>query len=184
MAGTSSKPAPFEALPIMGSKAWIHNRTPFSKWPKWYWALLICRGLILVPIRTILSLINICILAAGIGWLGTLGMSKADKTRPLSMWRRIVLKPMRALLNLQCWLWGWTSINHVGAPAPREEAPIIVSNHLGFVEPTVLMAAVRVAPLSAAENQTLFVRQILDGASPAHAVTCATGDALLQLQWR
>lgn len=164
MAVASPKAAAFEALPILGSKAWIHNRTPFSKWPAWYWALLILRGLVLVPLRVVLSLFNICVLAAGLGWLGTLGMSKADKTRPLSTWRRLVLKPMRALMNLQCWLWGWTSINHVGAPAPREVAPIVVANHLGFVEPTVLMAAVRVAPLSAAENQTLFVRQILDGA--------------------
>jgi 1-acyl-sn-glycerol-3-phosphate acyltransferase len=104
----------------------------------------------LFPIRVLLTVL-IIVFASLIAVIGTAGLRRSAYERPLSRWRRIVLWPVRPLIRLVLFVIGvWVTVH--GRPAPKTVAPIVVSNHLGFLEPSYLVAALGCCAVSAAEN--------------------------------
>ena len=104
----------------------------------------------LVPLRVIATLI-IVLAAVLCASLGTACLQKGDFDRPLSLWRRAVLSPIRPLLRLELAVLGvWVTVH--GRPAPKTQAPIVVSNHVCLLDPLFLVATLGACPVSAAEN--------------------------------
>ncbi|XP_002986255.2 lysophospholipid acyltransferase LPEAT2 [Selaginella moellendorffii] len=59
-------------------------------------------------------------------------------TRPFPAWRRSLLWPVRILARVLLFVCGFHWITIKGKPAPRERAPILVSNHVTFVDPVFI----------------------------------------------
>jgi len=80
---------------------------------------------------------------------------ECGSTRPLSAWRRALRIPLRLLGRTLLFFLGYIYIEEEGRPAPTKEAPIVVSNHLGPVEPIVLAVMTGGMPVSKLENASL-----------------------------
>lgn len=143
--------AAFEALPPLSDASVLVNRTYRSQWGKLYTARVVMQSIVLVPLRLTLTVILVLI-AFSLAAMGTACMSRADAERPLRLWRRIVLWPVRRLMRLELGVLGYHWIHKRGTEANKRDAPIVVSNHISWVEPWLLMAIMGATPLSATEN--------------------------------
>lgn len=143
--------AAFEALPPMSDASVLVNRTYRSKWSTLYTTRVVLQSIILIPVRLALTVILV-IIAFSLAALGTACMSRADGERPLALWRRIVLWPVRRLMRIELAVLGYHWVHKRGTEANKRDAPIVVSNHISFVEPWLLMAIMGGTPLSATEN--------------------------------
>ncbi len=56
-------------------------------------------------------------------------------TKPFPSWRRALLLPVRLSARMNLFSCGFQWIHVTGKPAPRQEAPILVSNHVTFADP-------------------------------------------------
>ncbi|XXG67118.1 hypothetical protein AAC387_Pa06g0536 [Persea americana] len=65
--------------------------------------------------------------------LALLGWS--DKEQPLPKWRCGVMWVTRICSRCILFCFGYHWIRRVGRPAPRETAPIVISNHVSYIEP-------------------------------------------------
>ncbi len=73
-------------------------------------------------------------------------------TRPMPQWRRAVLYGVRLACRWILFALGFLWIDSRGSPADPREAPIIVSNHVTFVEPIYMMYAALPCAIGAVEN--------------------------------
>jgi 1-acyl-sn-glycerol-3-phosphate acyltransferase len=124
------------------------SRTLVMPWPQ---RLKICvTAVTLFPIRLILMFL--LVLSAGLlAVIGTACLPRSAYELPLPCWRRVVLWPIRWLIRLVLVIMGvWVTVH--GRPAPKSAAPIVVANHLSFLEPMFLVAALGGCAVSAIEN--------------------------------
>ena len=75
----------------------------------------------------------------------------------LSCWRRALYLPMRLAVRgvLFCLGFMWVSVK--GDKAPSSEAPLLLPNHLGFVEPLYLMCRYGASHVAKAETKSIPV---------------------------
>lgn len=101
----------------------------------------------LFPIRLL-----IFILAFVIAWtFARLIVSGADMQRPFSRYRRALQLPMRMCARAMAFALGYHWLTVVGRPA-YDTAPVLVANHVSFVDPIVLCAVVECSFLAASEQ--------------------------------
>ena len=74
------------------------------------------------------------------------------KARPLTGWRRLLMYVLQLYIRLFLLVIGYVWINEKGKPATRDEAPVIVCNHIGFVEPVILVSRYLASPVGAEET--------------------------------
>lgn len=80
-----------------------------------------------------------------------LGWNDKDE-RPLTSWRKVVRWPIPWLIRVNLFALGIHLVEEVGRPASRQEAPILVANHQGFLDVFYLQYKITGIGLSAAEN--------------------------------
>ncbi|XP_042506579.1 lysophospholipid acyltransferase LPEAT2-like isoform X4 [Macadamia integrifolia] len=66
-------------------------------------------------------------------WLKILGWK--DKQNPMPRWRCRIMCITRMCSRCILFSFGYHWIKRIGRPAPRETAPIVVSNHVSYIEP-------------------------------------------------
>ena len=74
------------------------------------------------------------------------------KIQPLLGWRRYIVTPLKLYVRLFLVVLGYVWINEKGKPASCDEAPVIVANHMGFVEPVILLSKFLPSPVGAEET--------------------------------
>uniref|UniRef100_A0A7C9AI82 Plasmalogen synthase n=1 Tax=Opuntia streptacantha TaxID=393608 RepID=A0A7C9AI82_OPUST len=76
-------------------------------------------------------------LSLGIGYLATLIALQGwkDKHNPMPRWRCRLMWVTRICARCILFSFGYQWIKRKGRPAPREKAPIVVSNHVSYIEP-------------------------------------------------
>jgi hypothetical protein len=93
-----------------------------------------------LPVRILLSTI-ILLLAAVYGKLATVGMPPtAGLKSPISKFRAVLAQPIRLFLRSLLFVWGFHWIHVKGKRASARDAPVIVPNHITFIEPLALVA--------------------------------------------
>ena len=126
----------------------------------WRWVELGTLGIILAPLRMLLIVILLtvcCILCS----LATCGYKESDYNRPMACWRTIFLKPLPLFGRLIFLIMGYYHIPTSGHCASKREAPIIVANHVSFIEAMLLASRHLPMFVSRKENADLpFVRLI------------------------
>lgn len=86
----------------------------------------IVMGLTVFPIRGLIVFL-IIVFAASVSVIGTMGMRPEDFDTPLPRWRVWLLAPLRPSLRAVLFVGGmWIEVR--GEPAPKAEAPIVISN--------------------------------------------------------
>ena len=107
--------------------------------------LLACVGFVTVfPIRC-LAVVFSLVACAMLGAIATWGVSLKDVgVVPLSKWRRALLAANPALMRLFVFGLGVMRVKTTGVPAKFDDAPIIVSNHIGSIEGAYLLSKFRV----------------------------------------
>ena len=136
----------------------------------------------LVPLRLLFLILLLCV-AWFLSKVGTCGLSRrAQLEYAVAPWRRAIMYPTVWIMRLVVLAFGYNWIPVHGTIAPRDRAPIVICNHMSFVETVILAwASGGVSPISAAENagypligaildawQTLYIvrdRSIKDGAA-------------------
>jgi 1-acyl-sn-glycerol-3-phosphate acyltransferase len=147
-------PSPFESIPRANDGKVFVNKTVYDKHSPLYWLRMFIQASILLPIRIGITIV-LLILIVMVAYAGTAGMSKLDLEMPMPLWRRILLFPLRIIVRVELAILSFWWVETKGTLAPRSRAPIIVSNHVGFVEPMLLMAVTGASPLTAAENNNI-----------------------------
>jgi len=113
----------------------------------------------LLPLRLVLTFVNVP-LALIVAQIATLGLREADYDpldgSPLNAWRRAIFSLVSLLVRFQLLLFGFWRIRVKGRCASREEAPIIVANHVsGLVEGMFMIQYAKLAERSYATNPVL-----------------------------
>lgn len=72
--------------------------------------------------------------------------------KPFAPWRRALLVPIRLCTRGCLFCLGFVWIKVTGKPARREQAPIIVSNHISFIDPVFIFYRHLPVIVSAKEN--------------------------------
>eukprot|EP00246_Nothoceros_aenigmaticus_P004252 TRINITY_DN15706_c0_g1_i1.p1 TRINITY_DN15706_c0_g1~~TRINITY_DN15706_c0_g1_i1.p1 ORF type:complete len:511 (-),score=73.70 TRINITY_DN15706_c0_g1_i1:249-1781(-) len=72
--------------------------------------------------------------------------------KPFPTWRRVLLVPIRLCARGCLFCFGFMWIKVKGKPATREQAPIIVSNHISFIDPVFIFYRHLPVIVSAKEN--------------------------------
>lgn len=101
--------------------------------------VLMCVSLIL-PLRLLLAvgcLFGMVLFSR----LSTVGLSEEDKTKPLSSKRLKIQYGVRFFARATLFVCGFHWIPTKGKPAPKDQAPIMVPNHMTFFEVLYLFAA-------------------------------------------
>ncbi|BBN16600.1 hypothetical protein MPTK1_7g07720 [Marchantia polymorpha subsp. ruderalis] len=75
--------------------------------------------------------------------------------KPFPAWRRPLLFPVRFFARVLLFACGFQWIHIKGKPAPRDQAPIIVSNHVTFVDPVFIFFRHLPVIVTAQENLSL-----------------------------
>lgn len=94
----------------------------------------------LFPIRVIATILIVMFL---ISWtsLVSIGMSKDEwLDKPLSGYRKAFLRPAMWAIRVAMFFWGFYWIKVKGKPAPASEAPVVIANHISFIEPLFLIS--------------------------------------------
>ncbi|GAB2271619.1 Lysophospholipid acyltransferase lpeat2 [Dionaea muscipula] len=133
----SDPPNPFEflgvgTLSVPGSSTFdpFRNHTPKIEGVYEWVKILVCLPVALV--RLVLFLI-----ALFVGYLATVVATQGwtDKQDPMPRWRCRIMWVTRICARAILFSWGYHWIKRRGRPVPRGIAPIVVSNHVSFVEP-------------------------------------------------
>ncbi|XP_078447775.1 calcineurin B subunit-like protein isoform X2 [Wolffia australiana] len=76
-------------------------------------------------------------IAVGVGFLATLLATHGwkDQQNPMPKWRSMVMWITRICARFILFTFGYHWIKRRGRPAPREIAPVVVSNHVSYIEP-------------------------------------------------
>eukprot|EP00250_Pteridium_aquilinum_P033674 c6060_g1_i1 orf=593-2368(-) len=64
-----------------------------------------------------------------------LGWKEKEKNVPMPRWRRNIVYITRLFARLVLFFCGYHWIRRIGKPAKREVAPIVISNHVSFIDP-------------------------------------------------
>jgi len=72
--------------------------------------------------------------------------------RPMESWRRHILIGLQFVARSVLFFSGFIWIDVDGELAPREEAPILISNHVSMCEPAFMVSQCLPAPIAAAEH--------------------------------
>ncbi|KAG0595563.1 hypothetical protein M758_UG177100 [Ceratodon purpureus] len=91
-------------------------------------------------------------------------------TSPFPQWRRQLMLPVRLFARVNLFACGFHYIHTKGRPAPREEAPILVSNHVTFADPLFLFFRHLPVIVTAYENLNLPIAGAITKAMQAIAV--------------
>jgi len=94
-------------------------------------------GVTLFPFRLVLYVCCLTLMYL-ICLVATVGLRDADYARPLTPWRQKLLGVVRLLLRPCLFALGYVWISVRGKPASPSEAPIVVANHVTFVDPAFL----------------------------------------------
>lgn len=73
----------------------------------------------------------------------------------LQGWRRTVVKVMQRLFRAVLYVIGYFYIPTYGKRASRDEAPIVVSNHVSFIEAIFLLSQFCASPVAAKEHVSI-----------------------------
>lgn len=126
---------------------------------------------ILLPVAVVRVLVFVVSLL--LGYLFTklaLFRAKNVLTRPFPQWRRWLMLPVRLCARVNLFACGFHYIHIKGRPAPREEAPILVSNHVTFADPLFLFFRHLPVIVTAYENLNLPIAGAITKAMQAIAV--------------
>jgi lysophosphatidylcholine acyltransferase/lyso-PAF acetyltransferase len=106
----------------------------------------------LLPLRLLLTTVNLT-MAAAIGQCAILGH---DMEYPITTpWRKQLISCLRYQMRFQLFIFGYYHVKTVGAPAPKEVAPILVGNHITFVDGLVLASQCLPMALSAVDHLSM-----------------------------
>ncbi|KAJ4776558.1 Lysophospholipid acyltransferase LPEAT2 [Rhynchospora pubera] len=94
-----------------------------------------CKILIILPVVALrLVLFGLCIAVGYVAtWVALQGWK--DLSLPLTSWRRRLMWITRICARCILFSFGYHWIKRKGKPAPRELAPIVVSNHVSYIDP-------------------------------------------------
>lgn len=114
------------------------------------WPVAVVRALVIA------ALLLVAAVASKVLLLGVPRARKGHEAKPLGPWRARLLSAAiaavgRALLFVAGYYW----IETTGRLVPAEEAPIIVPNHLSFIEPVYMATVCGAAAVSRKENEGL-----------------------------
>lgn len=114
------------------------------------------KTILLLPVLLVRILLFLVSLLIGylVTKLALLG-AKHVLTRPFPQWRRILLLPVRLCARVNLFACGFQWIHMKGTPAPRDEAPILVTNHTTFADPLFLFFRHLPVIVTAHENLNL-----------------------------
>jgi lysophosphatidylcholine acyltransferase/lyso-PAF acetyltransferase len=107
----------------------------------------------LFPVRLLFSTLSLC----GVALFCLFAMigidKKKDMKKPFSPLRRALFHlPVMILSRVILMCCGYYWISTYGRKASADEAPIIISNHVTFLEPVYLISQYLASPIAAAEN--------------------------------
>jgi lysophosphatidylcholine acyltransferase/lyso-PAF acetyltransferase len=131
----------------------------------------ILKMVVLLPVAVVRVLVFVASLL--LGYLFTkvaLFRAKNVLTRPFPQWRRSLMLPVRLFARVILFASGFHWIHITGKPAPREEAPILVSNHVTFADPLFLFFRHLPVIVTAYENLNLPIAGAITKAMQAIAV--------------
>ena len=125
----------------------------------------------------------------GLGKIAIVGLSLDEvKAKPLSGWRRLIMHPLKLYVRLFLVVLGYVWIGEKGKPATREEAPVIVCNHIGFVEPAVILCRYLPSPVGAEETLMVpivgVICQALQSVTVRRKERASRGDLIRELKRR
>ncbi|CAL0308182.1 unnamed protein product [Lupinus luteus] len=134
----SPKPNPFafigcSSVPISAEPLTVdpfRNNTPRLEGVYEWVKVVVCLPLVVVR----LVLFGLCLAVGYVATKIALGGWK-DKRNPMPKWRVGVMWVTRMCARVILFAFGYQWIKRRGKPAPREIAPIIVSNHVSYIEP-------------------------------------------------
>jgi lysophosphatidylcholine acyltransferase/lyso-PAF acetyltransferase len=109
-------------------------------------------ALVLFVPRIIFTFILVVIILA-LYKISCIGLDYSDVEKPVAYWRRMVLYPITFLVRLLFLGWGfyWITV-HGEKITDSSVAPIVVCNHVGFLDPLIIGAQYFSSPISAIEN--------------------------------
>lgn len=91
--------------------------------------------ILFLPLAIIRMLLIILIVAGGLIIAKLLLLGWNEKIVPMPKWRRNIVYVTRLLARLILFCCGYHWIRRLGRPAKREVAPIVISNHISFIDP-------------------------------------------------
>ncbi|KAH9558725.1 hypothetical protein CY35_06G023000 [Sphagnum magellanicum] len=118
----------------------------------------VVKTVVLFPVMLLRAVLFVAALLLGycITKIALLGAKKV-LTKPFPTWRRVLLMPVRFCARIQLFSCGFQWICVKGKPAPRQEAPILVSNHVTFADPLFIFFRHLPVIVTAHENLTMPV---------------------------
>ncbi|KAL2612797.1 hypothetical protein R1flu_024489 [Riccia fluitans] len=151
----------FEGLGAFGRLPALEPLVPFNPFKNgsrdWH-AVEVVKTVLLTPLFVVRALLWIVSLALGFlcTKLALIGAKDVLK-KPFSAWRRLLLFPVRFFARVLLFACGFHWIHIKGKPAPRDQAPIIVSNHISFVDGVFIFFRHLPVIVTAKENLSLPV---------------------------
>lgn len=116
------------------------------------WIML--QSILMLPIALIRLLVGLLMLVLCwiLGRIATIGLKRADLDKPFPRWRRAIRTCATPFIRAFVFAFGVSWVKHVGTPAKKSVAPIVVANHIGFIEPCIIMAKLTTTTVSRLEN--------------------------------
>ncbi|CAM6010689.1 unnamed protein product [Sphagnum balticum] len=116
------------------------------------------KTLVLLPVALLRGVLFVTalVLAYCLTKIALLG-AKNVLTKPFPKWRRVLLLPVRLCSRIMLFACGYHWIHVKGKPAPRHEAPILVSNHVSFADPLFIFFRHLPVIVTAHENLSIPV---------------------------
>ncbi|PKA66348.1 Lysophospholipid acyltransferase LPEAT2 [Apostasia shenzhenica] len=134
----------------------FRNRTPGMSVLDW------CKAVVCLPIALVrLALFGLALL---VGYLATKVALEGwkDRTRPMPRWRCRIMTITRICSRCILFSFGYHWITRIGRPASREIAPIVVCNHVSYVEPIFFFSELFPTIVASESHDTLpFVGTII-----------------------
>ncbi|KAJ7523925.1 hypothetical protein O6H91_18G069100 [Diphasiastrum complanatum] len=129
---------------------------PFLKDAYQFTPLELLKTILMLPLFLIRILILVVVFLVGYASVACALIGVKDPLyKPFSTWRRALLWPTRFCARVALFALGYYWIEVKGRPASREQAPIIVSNHISFVDPVYVFYSHMPVIVSARENLSL-----------------------------
>ncbi|CAN0005712.1 unnamed protein product, partial [Hapterophycus canaliculatus] len=147
----------------------------------WYqYVKMVIVGVTMLPFRVLLTIVNVFVMWC-FATLILAGLSEEAREQPFNKWRRALKHPICWCLRFQCMLFGFWWISVKGECAEKEEAPVIVSNHVSPFEPFYLVSRTQATPVQRVEDsrapivgtiQKAMQIMFVDRANPASKKKC------------
>eukprot|EP00752_Nemacystus_decipiens_P017246 g15450.t1 len=148
--------------------------------PWYHYLKMVLVGVTLLPFRILFTIANVFLMWCFATLILT-GLSEEAREQPFSKWRLALKYPICWCLRFQCMLFGFWWISVKGECADKEEAPIIVSNHVSPFEPFYLVSKTQATPVQRVEDsrapilgtiQKAMQIMFVDRANPASKKKC------------